>query len=141
MDKRGKHNYSSCLPFFINHGVYLDVILQLTVCVMTSCRLPSTKVDKIAQKIGLNAIALLTQLPPTSPLRKPLIKALGQGLTQSEIADSFHVSRKTVERSFALPIEENLLFSLVSRPRGIKVMIIYILHNDITIRRNVARKK
>lgn len=83
-------------------------------------RLPSTKGDKMAQHIGQNAIQLINQLPPTSPLRKPLIKALGLGLSQSEIADTFHVSRKTVERSFALPSEENLLFSLVSRPRGMK---------------------
>lgn len=40
-------------------------------------RLPSTKGDKMAQHIGQNAIQLINQLPPTSPLRKPLIKALG----------------------------------------------------------------
>lgn len=104
-------------------------------------RLPSAKGDKTSQRIGQNAIQLVNQLPPTSPLRKPLIKALGQvcpstswakndecthdgdtvqGLSQSEIADTFHVSRKTVERSFALSAEDNLLFSLVSRPRGSK---------------------
>lgn len=83
--------------------------------------MPSGKGDKIAQRLGVNTVSLVCQLPPTSPQKKQLIKTLGEALTQSEIADTFQVSRKTVARSFALHVEENLLFSLVSRPRSLKM--------------------
>jgi hypothetical protein len=52
--------------------------------------------------IALNALRLVDQLPPRSPIRQPLLHYLSKGLSCTQTTTAFEVSRSSVDRSRAL---------------------------------------
>jgi len=60
---------------------------------------------------------MVKSLPPTSPLRKPILKSVRtKFITRQQMAQKFGVSLETIKRAENLPNEENLLLKIVSNP-------------------------
>lgn len=79
-------------------------------------RYPKSEDNKIYEQIGKNIVSFLGQLPEKSPLRKPLIKAMSEGIAPSRLTSILPISKRTIMYSKKLPDDDNLLLTIRYKP-------------------------
>jgi len=79
-------------------------------------RYPKSEDNKIYEQIGRNIVNFLQQLPEKSPLRKPLIKAMSEGIAPSRLTNILPISKRTIMYSKKLPDDDNLLLTIRYKP-------------------------
>jgi len=65
-------------------------------------------------KLAENFARLVHELPPMSPLRQPIIHALGREISPMQLQQLLGVSKRTIFRARRVPLQETLLFALKS---------------------------
>jgi len=83
-------------------------------------RYPKHEDSKIYEHIGKNIVTFLQQLPEKSPLRKPLIKSISEGLAPSRLTTILSISKRTIMYSKKLPDHDNLLLTIRYKPNVIR---------------------
>jgi len=79
-------------------------------------RYPKHEDSKIYEQVGKNIVNFLQQLPEKSPLRKPLIKAMSEGLAPSRLTSILPISKRTIMYSKKLADNDNLLLTIRYKP-------------------------
>ena len=77
---------------------------------------PELNKEVDAHKVVQNIVQLIHSLPPMSPLRQPLIQAVGKDIQPSALQKLLNVSERTVFRSRKLDLEESILYTLRYKP-------------------------
>lgn len=77
---------------------------------------PELNKEVDAHKVVQNVVQLIHSLPPMSPLRQPLIHAVGKDIQPSALQKLLNVSERTVFRSRKLDLEESILYTLRYKP-------------------------
>lgn len=79
-------------------------------------RFPKQEDSKIYEQIGKNIVEFMKQLPEKSPLRRPLIKAMSDGVPLARLREVLPVSKQTVINSKKLSDQDNLLLTIKYKP-------------------------